>query len=118
MNIKRFDIVTVQFSGKGSEQNAVRPAVVVGNEASCMFSPVVIVMPFTSKVDSKTKIPTHKIIHKEEGGLTNDSLLIGEQPTPIDRSRIIKVVGHIYSEENQNNINQACYDAFFYSKGK
>lgn len=118
MKIKRYDLLLVDFGiGVGSEQGNVRPAVVVGNDASCEFSPVIIVMPFTSKINSKTNIPTHQIICSESGGLMNDSLLIGEQPTPIDRKRIKKHIGHITDENNQLKINAACYDAFFYQRG-
>lgn len=115
--VKRFDIVLIDFGRSiGSEQSSVRPAVVVGNEMGCMYSPVVIVMPFTSQLNKKN-IPTHHIINAEPGGLKNDSLLIGEQPTPIAKSRIKKVLGHISNEMNQGKINQACYDAFFYQRG-
>lgn len=117
MTIKRFDLVLVDFCGSiGSEQSSVRPAVVVGNDACCMYSPVVIVMPFTTKIHNKSNIPTHKVIESEEGGLINDSLLLGEQPTPIDRARIKKYLGHINSKQNQMKIDEACYDAFFYRK--
>ena len=70
-------------------------------------------MPFTSN-KGKSKIPTHCIIKKEPGGLHNDSLLIGEQPTPIDRLRVLSYLGHIENEDNQAKINKACIDAFFY----
>lgn len=114
---ERFDVLSVDLSdAKGSEQGKVRPCVVVGNDLNCKYSPVILVMPFTCNIYKKS-IPTHKIIEKEEGsGLKVDSLLLGEQPTPIDRSRIIKKLGRISGEENKRKIDEACYEAFFYKK--
>ena len=116
MEVERYDVLLVEFSGaKGSEQDKIRPAVIVSNSDSCKYSPVIIVMPFSSK-RKRTKLPTHYIIDNEEGtGLDRKSLLIGEQPTPIDRCRILKKLGHISSEKSQEEIDKACYDAFFYN---
>ena len=116
MEVERYDVLLVDFSGaKGSEQDKIRPAVTVSNSDSCKYSPVIIVMPFTSK-QKKVKLPTHHIINNDEGsGLNRESLLIGEQPTPIDRCRILKKLGHISSEKSQKEIDKACYDAFFYN---
>ena len=50
MEVERYDVLLVDFSGaKGSEQDKIRPAVTVSNSDSCKYSPVIIVMPFTSK---------------------------------------------------------------------
>lgn len=114
--INRYDLLLVDFgSAIGSEQANVRPAVVVGNEASCTFSPIIIVMPFTSS-KTKANIPTHQLVKAEDGGLLADSTLIGEQPTPIDRRRIRKHLGKISNQGNKDKIDKACYDAFFYRK--
>lgn len=116
--VKRFDLVLVKFGETvGSEQSSTRPAVVVSNEMSCMYSPVIIVMPFTTNL-CKTEIPTHHVITAEPDGLKRDSLLLGEQPTPVDRRRIVKTLGHISSDENKKRIDKACVDAFFYDKGR
>ena len=116
-NIKRYDVLRVDLSDAiGSEQGKVRPCVVVGNNMSNRYSPVILVMPLTHKI-KKENIPTHHVIEKEDGsGLVMDSLLIGEQPTPIDRIRIKERLGKIENEESQKKIDQACYDAFFYIK--
>lgn len=117
MEIRRFDVLLVDLAGAvGSEQKKIRPCVVVGNDMSNRFSPVILVMPLTH-VNKKAHIPTHKYIKKEVGsGLTTDSTLIGEQPTPIDRQRIKEKLGKISNKASQNMIDQACYEAFFYKK--
>lgn len=115
--MKRFDLLLVNLGDNncGSEQSGIRPVVVVGNDDSCKYSPVILVMPFTRNLD-KTKIPTHHIIKSEIGGLKTDSLLVGEQPTPVSRDRIIKHLGYIRDESNREKIDQACFDAFFYTR--
>lgn len=117
VGIQRFDVIRVDLSDAiGSEQGKIRPCVVVGNDLNCKYSPVILVMPFTCNTH-KTNIPTHKIIEREEGsGLKVDSLLLGEQPRPIDRARIQKKLGRIKGTENRKKIDQACYEAFFYKK--
>lgn len=119
IKIERYDILQVDLTDAvGSEQGKVRPCVVVSNDSNNKYSPVIIVMPFTSNINKKN-IPTHKIISKDSAiGLTEDSLLVGEQPTPIDRSRIKRKMGKIISRESKNMIDEACYDAFFYERNR
>lgn len=114
INIQRYDVILVDLDGHiGSEQKNKRPCVVVSNDKCNQYSPVLLVVPFTSK--AKTKLPTHCVIKSGNGtGLSTDSLLIGEQPTPIDRSRILEKLGHINNKSDRHKIDIACFNAFFY----
>lgn len=116
MTIDRFDILMIDLSdAKGSEQGKIRPCVVVGNEPSCQYSPVIIVMPLTHKMN-KPQIPTHRLISTNDTqGLQQYSILLGEQPKSIDRMRIKRKIGKITSDKAKNMIDQACIDAFFYN---
>lgn len=83
------------FSERDSRQAGVRPAIVVSNSSSNKFSPVVIVVPLTTK--SKRSVPTHYIFelwnqsfHKL---VTNTALC--EQVSTISKDQVIKRVGKL-----------------------
>lgn len=82
------DIFLVNFgSGSGSEQQGVRPAVVVQNDIGNKNSTTVIVAAITSK--GKKNLPTHVEIKK--GGKSNlsfDSTVLLEQIRTVDKKRI------------------------------
>lgn len=119
MKVQRFDILKVDLSdAKGSEQGKIRPCVVVGNELSLKYSPVILIMPLT-KVSKNKYLPTHKIIKTTDAiGLSYDSTLIGEQPRPVDRERIRRKLGCVTNDNCKKQIDQACVDAFFFGSGK
>ena len=52
MNVKRGDVLRVEFDGtRGSEQHGTRPAVVVQNDVGNRHAPTTIVAPVTSQYD-------------------------------------------------------------------
>ena len=61
MNIKRGDLfyAALEENNVGSEQTGIRPIVVLQNNIGNEHSPTIIVAPITSRVGSKTIIPTH-----------------------------------------------------------
>ena len=66
MKIERGDILMVnlgQVPGT-SLQSVIRPVVVVSNNKANTYSPVVTVVPFTSRVYKKRYLPTHVSIIK------------------------------------------------------
>ena len=99
------DIFLVNFgSGSGSEQQGVRPAVIVQNDVGNKNSTTVIVAAITSK--GKKNLPTHVEIKK--GGKSNlsfDSTVLLEQIRTIDKKRIKgEKIGHV---ENLASIDKA-----------
>lgn len=99
------DIFLVDFGkGSGSEQQGVRPAVIVQNDIGNKHSTTVIVAAITSK--GKKRLPTHVNIRK--GGKSNlsfDSTVLLEQIRTIDKKRIQgKKVGQV---ENLTDIDRA-----------
>ena len=94
MIIKRGDVLYADLGPViGSEQNGIRPVVVLQNDKGNKYSPTIIVSPVTTK--SKNNIPTHITISSRDSGLTRDSTVLIEQIRTIDKARIVKKVGHI-----------------------
>ena len=91
--IKRGDILLVDLSPvRGSEQGGVRPALVVQNDMGNRHSTTIIVAAITTKTD-KCKLPTHVKIPKKLG-LFRRSVALMEQLRTVDKSRIVKKLGH------------------------
>ncbi len=91
MIIKRGDIFYANLSPVvGSEQAGIRPILIVQNDIGNKYSPTVIAVAITTK--SKTDLPTHIPIKKEDTGLLYDSVILVEQIRTIDKSRLIRKI--------------------------
>ena len=94
---QRGDVYFVRLElGIGSEQNGVRPAVILQNDVGNTCSPTLIVAALTSKTDKKAMQPTHSLV--ELDGL-EPSVVQTEQIFTIDKSRVIKYLGHLTPED-------------------
>lgn len=103
--IKRGDILLTDLSPvRGSEQGGIRPTLVIQNDMGNKHSPTVIVAAITTKTD-KCKLPTHVKIPKKLG-LFKRSVVLLEQLRTIDKSRIVKKLGHA-DENTMMNIDEA-----------
>ena len=102
---RRGDIYYVQFgnTSTGSEQHGARPAVILQNDVGNIYSPTLIVAALTSKTDKKVTQATHCQV--EEDGL-KPSIVQAEQIFTIDKSRVLKFVGHL-SPENMRRVDDA-----------
>jgi len=78
---------------EGSEQAGTRPVVVVSRDALNKFSPVVVVVPITNAANKKKVYPSHVRVQKGIGGLTMDSIVIGEQVRAINKTRLRNQLG-------------------------
>ena len=93
--IERGDIFLVNLEPiSGSEQGRIRPGIVIQNNILNKLSPLIIIVPLTSKIYTKT-FPTNVFISKEESRLKRDSTVLTNQIRAIDKSRIIKKLGHL-----------------------
>lgn len=95
--LNRGDILFVDMGiqPKGSIQGGLRPVVVISNNMANKFSPVVTVVPLSTKI-KKRNLPTHVFVPVSEGnGLGVHSIALGEQVTALDRSRIIEKLGTV-----------------------
>ena len=75
----------------GSEQNGVRPVLILQNNTGNENGPTTIVVGITSKL-KKMHLPTHLYLGKRFG-LSKESVLIAEQIITIERQRIKGYIG-------------------------
>ena len=105
-NIQRGDMYYADLSPSiGSEQNGVRPVLIVQNNIGNKYSPTVVIAAITSKAARKAKLPTH-ISLAVVSGLDKDSLVLLEQIRTIDRKRLGGYVGTL-DEETMKEIDKA-----------
>lgn len=91
--------------GIGSEQQGVRPVVIIQNNIGNRHSPTVIVAAITSKTSVKAKLPTHYYI-AAENGLELPSIVLLEQIRTIDKRRLSGYIGRL-SNAHIRGINHA-----------
>jgi mRNA interferase MazF len=107
---RRGDVYYVDF-GKGTDtrkQSGIRPAVVVSNNMANLYSPVITVVPLTSKIHKKRFLPTHVFIPANVGcGLNSGSVALAEQVEAIDKDQLIDKKGSIISAEIMGEITRA-----------
>ena len=104
--LKMFDVVYIDntINKQGSEQDGVRPAIIIQNNMGNKHSPTVLIMCLTTSI-KKNYLPTHCIIHRtKENGLKKKSMLLGETLTQISKERILSKIGTISDSEVQNDI--------------
>ena len=110
MKIEMFDVIQVDLGRSfGSEQGGIRPAVIVQNNKGNKFSPTVLVIPMTSEI-KKVNMPTHNIMQKTKfNGLDEDSMLLGEQTTVIDKRRILYKRGSLVTENEKRSVMEVFF---------
>lgn len=85
--IKRGEIYYADLGkGYGSKQGGRRPVVIIQNDIGNKFSPMVTVVPLTSRV--KRQMPTHVTIDPASCGIRNTSIVLGEQIMTINKSQL------------------------------
>jgi len=95
--ISRGDIYYAGLHGtQGSEQDGVRPVLVISNDIGNFHSPTVIIAPLTTK--RKNNLPTHTEI-STVSGLDANSITLAEQLRTIDKSRLGRYIGRICADE-------------------
>lgn len=99
--IKRGDIYYANlYPIIGCEQDGIRPVVVIQNEMANEYSPVVLIAPLTSRVDSKPKLGTHVYVDKN-GKITHNSIILMEQIRVLDKSRLGSYICTLNKEKLQ-----------------
>ena len=97
MVIKRGDIFYADLSPVvGSEQDGIRPVLIVQNNLGNKFSPTVIVVAITTQ--KKPMLPTHIPVLKEKYGLPKNSIILTEQVRTLDKSRLKEKIGEFDTE--------------------
>ncbi len=86
--MRRGDVYLADLSPvTGSEQGGTRPVVIIQNDTGNRYSPTVIVVAITGKIN-KAKIPTHVEIEAAKYKLDRDSVILLEQIRTIDKKRL------------------------------
>ncbi len=94
-NIYRGELYYAKLFGAiGSEQRGIRPVVIVQNNIGNIYSPTVIVVPLTKKIDIIHSQTTH-ISVKNVGKLKYESTLLAEQVRTIDKKRLCRKIGRL-----------------------
>ena len=102
---QRGDIFFTRFDNAiGSEQSGNRPTVVLQNDVGNFYSPTLIVATLTSKSAKKYTQPTHCLLVNDF--LSVPSIVQAEQIFTIDKSRVLKFLGHLTPEE-MNRVDDA-----------
>ena len=78
----------------GSEQAGTRPVLVVSNDVGNQYSPVIVIVPITSRRIGKKQLPTHVEVKMPEL-LKNDSTALTEQIRTIDKLRLKEYIGSL-----------------------
>ena len=76
----------------GSKQSGYRPVLVLQNNIGNKYSNTLIVAPITTR--DKKILPTHVYVG-DKYGLDNDSIVLTEQITTIDKSRVFEYICYI-----------------------
>ncbi len=94
MNVKRGELYYADLSPVvGSEQGGIRPVLVVQNDVGNKYSPTIIAVAITSKIN-KAKLPTH-IELPSAYGLAKDSVILMEQIRTLDKKRLKERIGEL-----------------------
>jgi len=92
--VKRGEIYFADLSPVvGSEQDGVRPVLIIQNNIGNQHSPTVVVAAITGRT-KKTDMPTHYPI-PTGSGLETPSIALLEQIRTIDKSRLIRYIGRL-----------------------
>ena len=91
--IKRGSIWLVNLGdANGSIQAGIRPVIVISNDMANVHSPVIHVMPVTTR--TKNDLPTHVEVN-EQSGLRELSIAMAEQSMLVNKSGFIRYVGNL-----------------------
>ncbi len=106
VEIKRGDIFLANLQPVvGSEQGGIRPVLIIQNNLSNKYSPVVIIAAITSKIFTK-EFPTNVFISKKDSKLSKDSTILLNQIRTIDKIRLVKKVSSL-DIHLMNHVNNA-----------
>ncbi len=95
VNVRRGDVILCDLNPiVGTEQAGIRPVVVLQIDSANTASPHTIIAPFTSKI-RRSLLRSHVFVPVGISGLSQDSVILCEQIRVIDKSRIIRVIGHL-----------------------
>jgi len=103
--VKRGEMYYADLSpAVGSEQDGIRPVLVIQNDLGNRYSPTVVVAIITGQ-PKKTHLPIHYLL-PAENGLEIPSQVLLEQIRTIDKSRMGRYIGRL-DERTMKGIDRA-----------
>ncbi len=95
MIIRRGDVYLARLGDERAESLTEIPVIVVSRDSLNQNSPVIVVVPVVEKTGKKRIYPSQTPIRAGDGGISADSIALGEQVRAIDASRLGKQLGHL-----------------------
>ncbi|MFA6780439.1 MAG: type II toxin-antitoxin system PemK/MazF family toxin [Paludibacteraceae bacterium] len=90
------DVFFAALNGDGHVQGGIRPVVIAQNDMGNKYSPVIGVIPMTSKVDKAKHLPVHVVIPADDAnGLSTDSVVLTEQMRTIPAEHLLSRMGFL-----------------------
>ena len=80
---------------EGSEQAGIRPVIIVTRDAINTAGNVIIAVPCTTYHPGQRVYPSQTVVRAPNGGLTSDSVAMGEQVRALSKSRLLRRRGMI-----------------------
>ena len=97
--MKRGDVYDARLDPiEGSEQAGIRPVIIVSRDIINTSSSVVLAVPCTTYRPGRHVYVTQVLIHAPDGGLTADSVALGEQIRVLTKSRFLRQRGTLSSQ--------------------
>jgi len=94
---KRGEVWLVNFNpGRGSEQQGIRPALVVQNDTGNQYAATTIVAAITTTIK---RYPVTVVLPARSCGLPHESMVNTAQVLTIDKSRLIRRLGSLGAEQ-------------------
>ena len=91
---------------EGSEQGGTRPVIIVSRNAINNSSPLVIAVPCTTYRTGRRIYPSQILIQAPNGGLSQDSIALGEQLRALSKTRLLRLRG-ILDRDSLTELNKA-----------
>ena len=102
--MRRFEIYLAKLpSNNGHSQSGTRPVVVISNDAANTYSPLVSVIPLTTR--NKKPLPTHVALTAT--GLHKPSTALCENVMPLDKQFMIKRIGYVWDTADRAKLERA-----------
>jgi mRNA interferase MazF len=84
---------------EGSEQDGIRPVVVISRDAINRSSPVVVIVPLTDAANKSRIYPSYVRFKAGTAGLAMDSVAVCEQVRAISKTRLKSLLGKLNRAE-------------------
>jgi mRNA interferase MazF len=90
---------------EGSEQAGIRPIIIVSRNAINVSSGNVLAIPCTTYREGRRIYATQVLIQAPEGGLTRNSIALGDQVRVLSKARLLRLRGML-SEDVMTQVDQ------------